>query len=138
VELAGIAGGVEATPTGGEFELGEADVVWTPTTVFRGPTASAADLTDGRLVRVLAVRDGAVYRAVEVDARLTQSGAVRLRGTFTQVAGLAALRLDGQRVDASAAVFDPPSLRDALPGAYVDVEGRMVGGVLQATRVSDP
>jgi hypothetical protein len=139
VELIGVVANREDRPAGdGEFDLGPADVVWTGATQFLGATGTPADVVDGRLVRVRGVREGAFVRALVVDARATQPGLVRLRGTATAFQSAASLRVDAQRVDASAAVFDPPGLRDALAGAYVDVEGTMVGGVLRATRVSDP
>ena len=140
LEIAGRAGNVEATPSGGEFEIGPTDFIWTPATVFRGPTGTRTDLAEGRIVRVRGVLEGGVVRAVEVDARETQPGQLRLRGTLTQVdaANPSMLRLDGQRVDVSGAVFDPPSLRDRPVGAYVDVEGALIDGVLRALRISDP
>ncbi len=45
---------------------------------------------------------------------------------------------DGQRVDASAARFQPPELAAGLAGAYVDIEGTLENGVLRASAVSDP
>jgi hypothetical protein len=139
VELVGlVANAEEVAPGNGEFDLGPADVVWTAATQFLGATGTALDVVDGRIVRVRGVREGAVVRALVVDARATQPGLVRLRGTVTAFQSVASLRVDGQRVDASAAVFDPPGLGNALAGAHVDVEGTMVGGVLRATRVSDP
>lgn len=138
VELTGVAGGVERLGATGTFDVALVDVVWTANTVFIGPKGTSADLVEGQVVRVRGVREGAVVRALVVDARATQPGAVRIRGTVTQFNGLSSLRVDGQRVDASQAVFEPDSLRGALAGAYVDVEGRMVDGVLNATRVSDP
>jgi hypothetical protein len=138
VELTGVAGNVEADAGGGSFEVGPADARWTPATIFLGPTGSPTDLRDGLVVRVRGVREGSVVRALVVDARPTQPGQVRLRGTVTRFQTLADLRLDGQRIDASTAEFEPPGLANGLPGAYVDVEGEMVDGVLRARRVSDP
>jgi hypothetical protein len=138
VELTGVAGNVEADAGGGSFDVGPADARWTPATIFLGPTGSPTDLRDGLVVRVRGVREGGVVRALVVDARPTQPGQVRLRGTVTRFQSLADLRLDGQRIDASTAEFEPPGLANGLPGAYVDVEGEMVDGVLRARRVSDP
>lgn len=137
--LGGLAGNVEADGSGGgAFDVSEIDLVWTPQTQFLGPTGSPADLVNGRLVQVRAVPDGAVLRATVVDARATQPGVVRLRGTVTQLVSPSEIRLDGQRVDVSAATFVPADLATGLAGAYVDVEGTMVDGVLRATKVSDP
>lgn len=138
IELSGIAGNVEAAGDGGEFEIGPVDMVWTPATRFIGPTNTAADLVGGRVIRVSGVVEGPVVRALTVDTRATQPGVVRLRGTVERFVSLASFRLDGQAVDAGAASFDPPALRAALAGAYVDVEGVLNAGVLVASRVSDP
>lgn len=139
VELSGIANNVEAVGASGAFEIGSTDVAWTADTRFIGNTNSAADLADGRVVRVQGVPAGpGLLQATLVDTRATQPGVVRLRGT---VAGLTAdgrFRIDGQLIDASQAVFEPASLASALAGAYVDVEGSLVDGTVRATRVSDP
>jgi hypothetical protein len=139
VAFSGLAGNVEAVAPGeGEFEIGPVDMVWTASTRFLGATGTAADLVDGRFIRVVGVRSGAVVVATEVDARPTIPGTVRLRGTVTNFNGLSDFRIDGQRVDASTAVFDPPGLRAALAGATVEIEGSLSGGVLRATLVRDP
>ncbi len=139
VELSGLAGNVEAGFGGsGEFEIGPVDMVWTATTRFLGTTGTPADLVDGRFIRVIGVRGGAVVVATEVDARTTIPGTVRLRGTVTDFNGLSDFRIDGQRVDASSAVFEPTGLRAALAGAEVEIEGSLSGGVLRASLVRDP
>lgn len=139
VELAGLAGNVEPDGSGGgAFEIGPVDMRWTSATRFTGPGNSAADLVDGRLVRVRGLRQGAEVVVSEVDARTTLPGVVRLRGTVTGYAGPTDFRVDGQRVDASGAVFEPATLRNSLAGALVDIEGTLAGGVLRASRVSDP
>ena len=140
IELAGIAGGAEADPAGGGggFGVGEIDVRWTAATRFIGPTNSAADLIDGVIVRITGTSDGTTLTASAVDARPSQPGVVFLRGTVDRYVSLVEMSVDGARVDASHAVFDPPELRGALVGAFVDVEGRMEDSVLVATRVSDP
>ncbi|MBL8331114.1 MAG: hypothetical protein JNJ71_19915 [Rubrivivax sp.] len=122
----------------GSFGVLDVEVSWTPATRFLGPSNSAADLATAGFVRVTAVREGTGVRALEVDTRPTDAGSVRLRGTVTSYVSLTDMRVAGQRVDASAASFDPPSLRNELQGAYVDVEGTLDNGVLRARRISDP
>lgn len=143
IELAGIAGHVEADAVGGggAFEIGPDDMVWTATTRFIGTTNTAADLADGRVIRVRVVREGpagAPLRALDIDTRASLPGVVRLRGTVSAYVSAGDFRVDGQRVDASGAAFEPPELARTLAGAYVDIEGTMEAGVLRATRVSDP
>ncbi|KNZ31940.1 MAG: hypothetical protein AD742_14220 [Methylibium sp. NZG] len=143
LQLAGWAVTVEPAPGGlaGELQVNEVDLLWDAATVFIGPTRTAADLSEGRAVRVRAVRGAGIaapLRALEIDTRDTLPGVFRVRGTVSEFESIARFRIDGQWVDASNAVFDPPELARALAGAYIDVEGRIAGGVLQATRVSDP
>lgn len=138
VELSGLASAVESElPGQGEFEVNLSDCVWDTATVFFGPTNSAADLVNGRCVQVRGRREASVVRALEIDARSSLTGLVRLRGTVSEFVALSQFRIDGQRIDASAAVFDPPSLASALAGAWVDVEGRLSDGVLIASSVAE-
>jgi hypothetical protein len=137
VELSGIAGNVEAIGSAGAFEIGPTDLQWTSLTVFLGPTNSVADLIDGRVVRVTAAREAGALRATQIDARSTLPGTVRIRGTIEQFASPSQFRVGGQRVDAGAARFEPASLAATLDGAYVDVEGSLVDGVLMASAVNE-
>lgn len=139
VEIAGLAGNVEADgPSGGAFEIGSDDCIWDVATRFVGSTNTPADLVNGRLLRVRGRREATVIRAVEVDARATLPGQVRLRGTVSGYVSLAEFVIDGQRIDARTAVFDPPALAESLAGAWVDVEGSLRDGVLVAARVAEP
>lgn len=140
IEVFGVLGNVEAGTDGsGEFGIEPDDVTWTAQTRFLGATGSAADLADGEAARVIGVREGGVIRALEVDARRTQPGILRLRADATDVTSAESFRVRGLRVDARAAVFEPASLRTTLREALlVDVEGTLVDGVLVASRVSDP
>ena len=90
------------------------------------------------IVRVTGTSNDTTLTASAVDASPSQPGVVFLRGTVGRYVSLVEMSVDGARVEASHAVFDPPELRGALVGAYVDVEGRMENGVRVATRVGDP
>ncbi len=141
IEIAGPAATVEVTGTTGFLQVNEVDIVWDAATTFLGPTGTASDLAAGGIVRIKGVKNTAdlgVLRAIEIDARPTQAGIFRLRGTVTDYVSAADFRLDGQRVDASAARFQPPELAAGLAGAYVDIEGTLENGVLRASAVSDP
>jgi hypothetical protein len=141
IELAGLAATVEVTGNTGFLQVNEVDIAWDAATVFLGPTSTSADLADGRTVRVRAALDAnapSVLRAIQIDARESQAGTFRLRGTVSDFVSLGDFRLDGQRVDARGATFNPPELATALAGAYVDVEGTLDAGVLRANSVSDP
>lgn len=139
VQLSGVAGNVEADPLGGgAFEIGAVDLFWNGSTRFLGATNSVLDLRDGRFIRIRGERQGGRIVVSEVDARATQPGTVRLRGTVTGLSAPGQFRVDAQRIDASRARFEPPELRESLAGAYLDIEGSLVGGVVQATLVRDP
>jgi hypothetical protein len=141
IEIAGAAATVEVTGANGFLQVNEVDIVWDGATAFLGPTGTASDLAAGGIVRIKGVKsatDPGVLRAIEIDARPSQPGLFRLRGTVTDYLSVADLRLDGQRVDASAARFEPPELAVGLAGAYVDIEGTLENGVLRASKVSDP
>lgn len=137
-DIAGIGGDAEGTAVGGSFQIGETHVDWDASTVFLGPTGTFADLANGQYVRVKARLVAGVLRATRVDAQPTMPGTVVVRGSIEEPTGGAQFRIGGQRVDAAIAVFEPPTLATSPAGAYVDVEGTLVDGVLRATRVSEP
>jgi hypothetical protein len=137
VELVGLVSFVEADDPGqGEFGLGLDECVWDAHTQFVGATGSAADLRPGRVAAVVGERVGVQLRARQVDTTVPQEGSVRLRGTVTDLQPGPHFRIDGQRIDARAAAFEPAGL--VLAGARVDVVGRMLDGWLVASRVSEP
>lgn len=140
VLINGLAGNVEPGPGvgEGEFDVGSTLLYWDAATQFLGSTGTAADLQTGRQVRVTARDEGGRLIAVRVDARVAAPGTVVLRGTVTDYLSAASFRIDGQRIDGTAAVFAPSDLSARLNGAYVDVEGSLVNGVLRASRISDP
>ena len=129
--LAGVAGTVVA---GSSFVLNGIALRVDAGTRYLGPTNSAADLVNGRSVRVVARRVGTDLLATEVDAR--SSSAARVRGQVSDLITEADLRIGGQRVDASAATFVPAGARATFgAGQYAEAEGTMRDGVLRATTV---
>lgn len=130
--LGGIAGTVVA---GTSFVLNGVTVRVDAATRYLGATGSAADLVNGRSVRVVTRRAGTELVAVEIDART--STAVRVRGQVSDLFTESDLRIGGQRVDASGAAFLPAGARATFgAGQYAEAEGTMRDGVLRATTVT--
>lgn len=129
--LGGIAGSLIP---GQSFVLNGLTLRLDAATRYLGSTGTAADLVNGRPVRVSTRRAGADLVAVEVDAR--PGVAVRVRGQVSDLITDANLRIGGQRVDASAAAFVPAGARATFgAGVYAEAEGQMVDGVLRASVV---
>lgn len=105
---------------------------------YGAASATPSDLAVGSFVRVL-LTTGAdafgrwpVLRFGEVQRPLAEVDGVSVKGHITQFASAASLRVDGRRVDASAATVSGGAL--AL-GARVEVSGSLRAGVLVATMV---
>ena len=74
-------------------------------------------------------------RFTEEVQRAVNGGESEVRGLISEFASKARLRVAGQLVDASAAVFDGGTEAGLRNGRVVEVEGRLVDGVLRAARV---
>jgi hypothetical protein len=82
---------------------------------------------------------GPFIHALEIEVRTTRLPISRIGGNVGDIGhGGDSFRIDGQRVDARAAVFIPAQFRNQLwQGAYVGAEGAMVNGVFVAQTVRD-
>lgn len=131
-------------------------VVWLDGTVY-GVTAASFKLSDivvavgadtqpadfrSRLVdgarikvRVRRLADGSLFAdAIEFKTADTQAE-TELRGLITDFVSKAQFRVAGQRVNASAAVFEDGLETNLRDGQAVEVEGSVVDGVLKAKKV---
>lgn len=97
----------------------------------------------GTLVEVKGALSGSTIVATEVTAEDdfydADEARVRIEGLITElgVAGPGMFRILNLVVDSSSAVFSPTGLQTALTNNIrVEVEGAVVGGVIEATRVS--
>lgn len=136
IELSGLSDSVFGSAAHGTFRAGPVELSWNAQTVFLGSTNTFEDMGDGRLIRVLAQPvGGGRLLATTVDARNTQPGVARLRGTVGPFVSLAEFHIEDVEIDGSTAVFEPAGLATRLVGAMVEVEGSLNGGVLRATRV---
>ncbi len=130
--LSGVVGDYGPNPAA--FVLNGITVLTDGATQVIGATNSRADLVDGRFVLVTARRVQGVILATSIDARAALGGVARVRGLVTDVAGLDNFRIAGQRIDGRSATFVPSALAGRFGGGlYIEAEGRMVDGVLQAT-----
>lgn len=123
------------------FWFGDYAGTYLPTARIIGPTQSADDLQPGRwvVVRGRPMAGGPFIHALEIEVRTTRLPISRIGGNVGDIGnGGDSFRIDGQRVDARAAVFIPAQFRNQLwQGAYVGAEGAMVNGVFVAQTVRD-
>ncbi len=117
------------------FNIGAAVISYANVT----PDNLASDLADGKRVRVLLQPQQAngqwVATAVRTGVkRVDNIGDARLRGIVSALTSPQAFEVDGVRVDASNAKFEPNPAAVTL-GTRVEVKGKTVDGVLVATKV---
>jgi len=135
VELKGTVSGV----AGQSFMLGTMLVNWTNATTLDGLPSGGP--TNGDFVEV----EGTLTNATTVAAtRIEREGAFsgnvddfEIEGAVTQFTSLASFRVDGQLVNASGAgvQFEPNNPGFVRDGVRVEVEGSLVNGTLNATKV---
>ena len=98
-------------------------------------------IANGQYVEVKGVLNTATAifaRRIELEEEGFEDSedAVSIEGLVADFNGLGDFKVNGQRVDASAADFSPQSLAASLGnGDKVEVEGRVTGGVLRAAEV---
>ncbi len=144
LEMSGIVWGQEGdwrASGWNRFWFGDHAATYLPSARISGPTNSAADIQPGRwvVVRGRPMTGGPFIHALEVEVRTTRLPITRIGGNVGDIGnGGDSFRIDGQRVDARAAVFIPAQFRTELwQGAYVGAEGAMVNGVFVAQTVRD-
>jgi hypothetical protein len=106
-------------------------------TAARFSGGNAASLANGRRVHVKGPLSGGVVRAVTVAVEDDTSGvAASVEGRITAFVSVANFTVAGRVVDASGARFENGTAADLRVGREVHVEGRLVGGVLRASKVA--
>jgi hypothetical protein len=125
----------EVNLAAGVFRLNGTVVRLGGTTVFEG---SRENLRNGVRVEV----EGTIVAGELVAARVEiqrpdDDDLARIRGLVSDFVSAADFRVSGQKVDASAAVFEPAgaSAASLADGRLVDVRGTVVEGLLKATKV---
>ena len=103
-------------------------------------SAVPADLADGATVRVdgmlASVGGTLVADSITVLAStLPDAGEGEVEGFITVFAGLGSFKVNGQMTDARNAVIEGGTAATLANGVLVDVEGRLAGGVLIATKL---
>jgi hypothetical protein len=135
VELKGTVSGV----AGRSFTIGTILVSWTNATTLDGIPSGGPRNDD--FVEV----EGTLTNATTVSAtRIEREGAFsgnvadfEIEGTVTQFSSLSSFRVDGELVNASGAgaQFEPNNPAFVRDGVRVEVEGSLVNGTLNATKV---
>jgi hypothetical protein len=119
----------------GTFRLNGTVVRVGGTTAFEG---SRENLRNGVRVEVEGTLVGGELVASRVEIqRPDADDLARIRGLVSDFVSAADFRVSGQKVDASAAAFEPAgaSAASLANGKLVDVRGTVVDGVLKATKV---
>ena len=107
---------------------------------YSAATGIPADLAVGRYVRMTLQPAGAnamqwsVMGFGEALVRPPEQASVRMKGLINALGSVTSFSVDGQNVNAAGARF--PDGTALGPGVRVEVNGTMVGGVLQATEVT--
>jgi len=115
-------------------------VVGGATFAYAGAASAPADLAPGQFVRMrLAPSDAASTRWTvsgfgSATTRPPEQAAAKVKGLITAFMSMATISVNGQPVNTAGASF--PGGMALAPGVRVEVEGTMVGGILQATRVT--
>lgn len=132
VEIKGMVSGL----TGTTFVLGSFSVD------FSGPV-DLSDLpngtvTNGLQVEVKGTLNGSIISASRIEQEDDLFGdnvnKVSLEGIVTDLTGASSFKIAGQQIDASAATLEPSTLI-LTNGMEVEVEGPVINGLLQATKV---
>jgi hypothetical protein len=105
----------------------------------RYQNGTAADLADGRLVTVrgLVANDIVAASSVEFHAGTPPTATtVELEGPITEFVSVADFKVEGQRVDASAARFSGGTAASLANGRRVHVKGPLSGGFVRAETIA--
>ena len=138
VEIKGEVTGFDSNSS--TFELLGLDgitITFDNATVFEDLPDTVAD---GQFVEVKGtVFEGSIFASrieLEDEGFGYDVDRISIEGIVTDFTDITNFRVSGQRVNASSAAFDPSSLQSSLAdGDRVEVEGSLVGGILQAREV---
>jgi len=125
----------EVDLSAGRFRLNGTLVQVGPTTVVQG---SLANLRNGTKVEVYGTVVAGVLVASKVEVKTPEGvDTARVRGMIGDFMSVSDFRVAGQKVDASAARFEPAGITAAslANGRFAEVRGAVVDGVLRATKV---
>jgi len=139
VELRGTVSGCPPGGCTGSLMLGSVTVTYDGTTDLS--QVPGGMIANGDYIEVSGVLETATsISATRIEAESEGFGAevgmISIEGIVTDFNGIGDFRVAAQAVDASGAVFDPVLLATAIAdGSWVEVEGSITGGTLQAVEV---
>jgi hypothetical protein len=132
VELKGIVSGLSGTT----FTLGSFSVDFSGPVDLSGVSGNV--IANGMQVEVEGTLNGTTISATRIeeedDLFDDDETKVSLEGIITNFAGNSSFRIAGQQIDASTASLEPAGLI-LSNGIIVEVEGPVIGSVLQATKI---
>lgn len=134
-EIKGVVSGLAA----GQFMLGTITVSYDANTDMSDLAKHGKTLEDGLQVEVEGRMTGAdsIYATkIDVEDSLAEDGEASVEGIVSNFTGVGDFMVNGVRVDATNAKFEPAALSGTLANdMWVEVEGPIVDGVLQAREV---
>ena len=115
----------------------QGQVVDASSAVFEDGTAT--DVANGAVVEVHGKIVGGILIASRVEIKSgnssSSSGEAEVTGAVSNFVSISNFKVGGQVIDASGAVFEDGTAADVANGAVVEVHGRLVAGILVASRV---
>jgi len=115
----------------------QGQVVDASSAVFEDGTAT--DVANGAVVEVHGKIVGGILIASRVEIKSgnssSSSGEAEVTGAVSNFVSISNFKVGGQVIDASGAVFEDGTAADVANGAVAEVHGRLVAGILVASRV---
>jgi hypothetical protein len=97
---------------------------------------TAADLANGRKCKVKGTVAAGVLRATSLELEdAPEIEGAKVEGTITGFVSVSNFKVAGRTVDASSASFSHGTAADLANGKQVKIEGKLVGTVLEASKV---
>ncbi len=122
--------------TGARFRIGALQVDFSGAVLYIN--GNSANLADSQVVRVKGQASNGLLRATEISfLRTGEDSFTELAGTVGDLISTASFKVRGATVDASAAtvVFKNGNSGNLVNGSLIKVEGRVVEGIVKASRV---
>ncbi len=129
-----VEGTISSFSSVASFKVSGQAVDASKATISNGNTG---DLANGRRVNVTGPVVGGVLQAKKVEIKdAPEQTEAEVRGTITNFVSVSNFTVAARKVDASSAKFEDGTASKLANGVQVEVEGKLVGDVLKADKVS--